>query len=236
MNNLVFTRGILIKISYVAAIFLVSMGSLVGQILEEQKNQEEEQADVSFDLSNIPYFTNDLFLVAGLNYGGLYWSNYFKELRSAGGFSLGVEGYTPMGNMTFINYGLHFAQRNFIHGRQEILFSNNYLDMPIYVSFRLPEFQNIDFRFFLGTQFSYRLGSNQQSPYLPGNLDAFEFDTDRFNRFDTGMNFGLSGETGRVFFRLRSFVGISKLDRMEQAPLSAFFIEGGYFLFRNYGR
>ncbi|EOZ93562.1 hypothetical protein A33Q_3508 [Indibacter alkaliphilus LW1] len=171
-------------------------------------------------------------LLAGFNSGNVYWSNHFRELRSSGGFQIGFEGFIPLGQITFLDYGIQYAQRNFKHGKQEILFKNHFLDFPIYASFMLPELRSIDLRFFLGTQFSYRLSSEQSEIYPLLSNDSFQYDPTRFNRFDSGMTFGLSGEKGNFFFRLRSFVGISKIDRMDQGSMSAFFIEGGYFLFR----
>jgi hypothetical protein len=201
---------------------------------EETKEDSGEEDLDEFSLSNLPYFLDDVMILAGVNSGNVYWSNHFRELRSSGGFQIGLEGFVPLGQVTFIDYGIHFAQRNFRHGRQDIVFRNNYLDFPLYASFMLPEFRSIDWRFFLGTQFSYMLSTSQSEEYLPGGFDDFQYDPSRFNRFDTGMTFGLSVERGNFFIRLRSFVGISRVDRMDQGGMNAFYLEGGYFLFRRF--
>jgi hypothetical protein len=219
---------------------LIFTGSATAQVLEaeelEEEILEESEEDEVLTLSNLPYFLDDLMLIAGLNSSNVYWSNHFRELRSAGGFNIGVEGFLPLGQVSFIDFGIHFAQRNFRHGDQNLLFKNNYIDVPIYASFMLPELRSIDWRFFLGTQFSYRVSSNQSEDYFALSNDIFQYDIASFNRFDTGMTFGLSGESGNFFFRVRSFVGISRIDRNDQGGMSAFFIEGGYFLFRGLRR
>ncbi|MBW3466719.1 outer membrane beta-barrel protein [Arthrospiribacter ruber] len=217
-------------------VFLISHSGLAQEIEEESEEEDEteEPIDSDFFLSNIPFFLYDVMITGGLNTSNVYWSNHYRELNPAGGFQIGLEGYFPLGQVSFIDYGVQFAQRNFRHGSQSILFKNNYLDFPLYASFSLPEFITIDWRFFLGTQFSYRLSTTQSEDYLLFNQDRFEYDPQRFNRFDTGMTFGLSGERNNIYFRLRSFVGISKIDRLDQGAMSSFNLELGYFLFRNY--
>ncbi|PRY85703.1 outer membrane protein with beta-barrel domain [Mongoliibacter ruber] len=202
----------------------------------QEEDQEIEETENILDLSNLPYFLNDVMIIGGVNSSGIYWSNHFRDLTMAGGFNLGLEGFIPLGQVSFIDYGVHFAQRNFRHSQQNILIKNNHLDFPLYVSFMLPELRTIDWRFFLGTQFSYRLSSNLSENYSPFIMNDFQYDPQRFNRFDTGMTFGLSGEVGNFFFRARSYVGVSKLDRAEQGAMFSMMLEGGYFLFRNYRR
>jgi hypothetical protein len=184
--------------------------------------------------SNLPYFMDDIMIIGGLNSSGIYWSNNFRELSYAGGFQLGVEGIMPIGNITFVDFGFQYAQRNFIHDVNSIKFTNHFLDFPVYVSFALPELRRIDWRFFLGTQLSYRLNSTQSGDYITIDPDFFQYDISRFKRFDLGMTFGLSGEVKDIYFRLRSFVGVNNLDNLEQGAMNSFYIEMGHFLFRKY--
>ncbi|WP_194774484.1 outer membrane beta-barrel protein [Pararhodonellum marinum] len=184
--------------------------------------------------NNLPYFMDDLMLIVGLNRGGIHFSNEFKDLSFASGYQIGVEGFLPLGNITFFDYGIHFSNRNFIHNPQDILFESYFLDLPIYVSFSLPELRSIDLRLLLGAQFSSRLGTRQSKPYVLNDPEMFYYIPSQFKNFDFGMTFGLSGEVGDFYGRLRGYVGANNFYSQEQGAYSAFSIEMGYFIFRRY--
>jgi hypothetical protein len=185
-------------------------------------------------LASLPYFVDDIQIIGGLNYGGLYMSRQYQNLNYTGGFNVGVESLLPIGQIIFLNYGVHFAQRNFQYRNSQ--FTNNFIDLPLYASYELPILKEIDLRFFLGSQFNYRLSSTngEFTAENPPQTDYFQFNTNDFKRFDFGWTFGLSGEYRSVFFRLRSFVGTRKLDIKDQGTMNTFNMELGYFLFRNF--
>ena len=194
---------------------------------EERVNEVKKRKD-------LPYFFDDIMIIGGVNRSGLYMSNEFRSLNYGNGFNIGLEGFTPLGKITFIDYGIHFTQRSFFHDRNSVQFRNNYLDFPLYVSYSLPELTSINWRFFLGTQFTYLLSSNQIGNYLNDSQVNFQFDPNRFKRFDFGLNFGLSAEVKYYFFRVRSYIGANNLDSSDQGSMNSFYMEFGYFLFRKY--
>ncbi|MGY6741426.1 MAG: outer membrane beta-barrel protein [Cecembia sp.] len=203
-----------------------------------QDNAEDEQHDIQIEekqskWSNLPYFMDDLKVIVGVNRSGIYWSDQFRDLNYGSGVLLGLEGFIPMGNISFFHYGMHYSTRNFSH-LDQVSFRTNHLDFPIFASFSLPEFRSIDWRFLLGTQLSARVGASQSGVYPVGPQDQFQFDTNDFKNFDGGMLFGLSAEKNDFYFRLRSYVGVNKVDRKDQGGINVFYIDFGYFLFRQY--
>jgi hypothetical protein len=217
-------------------ILIILMGinsSLYAQI-DSLKMESIKDTGKGRKISKLPYFMDDLMIIGGLNRSGLYFSDNFRDLSYGSGFQLGIEGFLPLGNITFFDYGIQYAQRNFKHDSNDILFKNHFLEFPIYVSFALPELRRIDWRFFLGTQLTYRLSSSQSGSYVLLDSNTFTFDPQRFKRLDGGMTFGLSAEANDIYMRVRSFVGVNNLDRNDQGAMNAFYIEVGYFLFRKY--
>jgi len=223
----------IIKNIFLILILFSSINPLVGQS-DSLKVVYNGTIEKTKNKGNLPYFVDDLMIIGGINRSGLYFSDNFRDLSYGSGFQIGVEGFLPLGNITFFDYGIQYVQRNFSHNQGDILFKNHFLEFPLYVSFSLPEFTKIDWRFFLGTQFTYRLSSSQSGTYDLLLPDTFTFDPERFKRFDGGMTFGLSGEANDIYMRLRSFIGVNNLDRDDQGAMNAFYIEVGYFLFRKY--
>lgn len=201
--------------------------SVFSQEIETAGSQD---STIVVPTNGTPYFLYDLMIVGGLNRSGLFFSNEFRNLEYANGFQIGLEGFLPLGRVTFFDYGIQYAQRNFIHSTEQITFRNHYLDFPAYVSYALPEMKAIDWRFFLGVQLSYRLSSDQSGPYQ--NAGGFQYDPNGFRRMDGGMIFGLSGEWRNYYGRLRSYVGVNNMDTQDQGAMNSFFIEFGYFIFR----
>lgn len=217
-------------------VFLVFFCSYVQIYAQDASNEElteEELEGKESKWSNLPYFMDDLKVVIGFNRSGLYWSDQFRDLSYGSGVLFGLEGFIPMGKISFFHYGMHYSTRNFSHLNQ-VTFRTNHLDFPIFASFSLPEFRSIDWRFLLGTQLSARVGASQSGVYPVGPQDQFQFDTNDFKSFDGGMFFGLSAEKNDFYFRLRSYVGVNKLDSKDQGGMNAFYIDFGYFLFRRY--
>ncbi|GHB27284.1 hypothetical protein GCM10008106_05020 [Mongoliitalea lutea] len=213
-------------------ILLSSQSGFSQSETEDEKDSEKEKKE-STKWGNLPYFMDDIKLVAGLNRGGVFWSDEFRNLSYGSGYQLGLEGFLPMGKISFFHYGMHYSARTFNHLNQ-VDFRTNHLDFPIFASFGLPEFTSIDFRFLLGTQLSARIGGRQIGTYSSLGNDQFLFDVNEFKSLDGGMFFGLSGEQKDFYFRVRSYIGVNNLDRRDLGSLNAFYIDFGYFLFRRY--
>jgi hypothetical protein len=214
----------------------VLLVSFFGRMLMAQEDDTSlQQEGNKIRNKQLPYFLDDVMLIVGLNRSGLYFSDQFRDLSYGSGYNIGAEGYLPLGKITFLNYGVHFSQRSFYHlPDSKVKFDNYYLDFPVYVSFSLPELKRIDWRFFLGTQLTYRLSSSQVGEYPILGEDFFQFEVRRFKNLDGGMTFGLSAEARDFFFRLRSYVGVNNLDELDQGTMNSFNVELGYFLFRKY--
>lgn len=200
-----------------------------------QKNSNEVNLDF------LEYLIDDTYFTAGLNRGGVFWSNHYSDISDGNGFNFGIESYTPLMNKSFLNFGVIFSQKRFSHlpkGFTEdnrIEFQNNTLEFPLFASFELPVLRDYDFRFNLGVQLNYRLGTNRINEYQDEviNSEVFYYPMDgRYKRFDGGMLFGLSAERNNFYFRLRSASGMNNFYSSEQGMLHAFYIDFGYFLFR----
>jgi hypothetical protein len=201
---------------------------------------EENGKSKTKDFSILEYLINDTYVTGGINRGGVFWSNEFRNLEYENGLQLGIEGYTPIAKKAFLNIGFSYAQRNFSHSpitnntKETITFRNHFIEMPIFLSHELPEFKQIDFRFILGIQFAYRFAGSQKKSYSSETMsNSFFYKQENFKRFDGGLNFGLSGEYQDIYFRLRSFVGHNSIYGADTGMLNAFYIDFGFFLFRN---
>lgn len=184
-------------------------------------------------------FLDDVYLMGGAGFSGMYYSNHFRRLGGAPGFSFGVERYFALKGISILNAGINIAQRNFIFrtDNNSIKINNLFLDIPVMVAFELPVFKQLDFRILLGAYGSYRFHSKINGDYqsaLTENPELFHYQTADFNNFDFGWQFGLSIEYKNVLVRLRSYSGFVKLDRKDQGMLSTFNLEVGYFLFRTF--
>jgi hypothetical protein len=54
-----------------------------------------------FSWGNLPYFMDNVFVVAGFNRSGLYSGPQFRNLSYTGGVNAGIEAYTPVGPKSF---------------------------------------------------------------------------------------------------------------------------------------
>lgn len=196
-----------------------------------------------FNSKILPYYINDIYLIGGLNQSGIFWSYNHRDLSYSGGFQANIESYVPLMRKAFFNYGFGYAQRRFNHhvstinGRKQVQFVNHIIEIPLYFSYELPIIPDVDFRFLLGTQLSFRLNSSQRNPYpeltemMP---NQFIYDVAKFKNFDFGMLFGLSGEYKDFFLRFRSYVGVVNLTSTETGMFNSFYIDFGYFFLRNW--
>ena len=225
-----------LKHTLIALIYIIS-------IFSKAQNDEINKTNSNNSKNKIDYFDyvlDDIFFVAGINRGGVFWSNHYASLNDENGFNIGVETYTPVSNKVFLNYGLGYTQRSFSHSIKfedvstNVLFQNHFIEVPLYFSFELPVFREFDFRFNLGAQFAYRLSTSQKKEYPSAYLDNgnFAYNINAFNSFDGGMNFGLSAEYNGFYLRLRNASGNASIYRNEQGMLHAFYIDFGYFFIR----
>lgn len=227
----------IIRSILIILLFVSFFGLSQDKEVEKKKNYSE-----FFD-----YLIDDVFLSVGINRGGIFWSNFYPEMRDDNGFNIGIESYTPIMDKSFFNFGLLYVQNRFGHvpslvtEDEKIVFRNHSIQAPLYASFELPTMREYDFRFNLGIHLKYRLLTTQERPYpevVTENgyyHDGGEFfypESNRLKRFDGGMFFGLSWERSNFFFRLRSASGVNNLYSSEQGMLHAFYIDAGYFLFR----
>ena len=215
-------------------VLLLLLNSFSNLLFAQDK---EKKRNMDF----LEFLVEDTYLVAGINRGGIFWSNHYKNLRDGNGYNVGVEAYYPIMNKAFLNFGISFAHHRFSHvprGFSEeyaLEFRNNNLELPLYTSFELPVLRDYDFRFNLGIQMNYRLNTKRINEYSQEVLDAdvFLYPIDgRYKNFDAGMLFGLSIERNNCYFRLRSASGLNNFYSGEQGMLHAFYIDFGYFLFR----
>jgi hypothetical protein len=212
-------------------------------------SQNEKSRKFTIDFPEL--ILEDIFVSAGINRGGIMFSNYHRELRDNNGFQFGVETYVPIQNKIFLNTGLIFVQNRFGHQSSAdsqgniIVFSNNDIQMPIFGSFEMPIMRKFDFRFLLGIHLSYRLWTSQSFPYseeVVGNgayHDGGNFhypDSRQLKRFNGGMHFGLSWEYDNYYFRLRSNSSFNNLYSSEQGMPHAFHIDFGFFPIRYFNR
>lgn len=184
----------------------------------------------------VSYLLYDTYIVAGLNTGGIYYSNEFRELSRRPGFHMGLEQYIPMKRIMFLSAGLHYSQRNFQHRvSSQVNFISHYLDVPLYASFELPILKDFDMRFMLGVQAGVRLSSTQKGAYGEAYLadDArFVYSTSDFQRIDGGWSFGVSFERANFMLKLRSYMGFFKVDVKDQGMMHTLNLDVGYFIFR----
>lgn len=203
--------------------------------------EEEVEEEKSSFLSKFDYLLDDIFFTAGINRGGVFYSNHYSSLNDENGFNFTLESYTPVSNKAFFNFGLGFTQRSFSHtivhsnDEKDVFFQNNFIEAPLYFSFELPVFREFDFRFNLGAQLAVRTNTNQVGEYPASYLqdeENFSYDVNNFSSFDGGMNFGLSAEYNGFYLRLRNASGIASIYRNEQGMLHAFYIDFGFFFLR----
>ena len=214
---------------------------------QQDENPNETSNGKSLNLEYLSYLIDDIYVTAGINRGGIMFSNYFRDLRDDNGINFGVESYFPLQDKMFLNFGVNYLQTQFGHVSslveedEKVVFKNHILEMPLYGSFELPIMRSFDFRFLLGIHLNYRLmtESDREYPSVVTELGPYKDGgnfhypaSEEMRRFNGGMYFGLSWERSNVYFRLRSSSGFNNLHRNEQGMLHSFHIDLGVFPFR----
>ncbi|MFN3528492.1 MAG: outer membrane beta-barrel protein [Bacteroidia bacterium] len=208
--------------------------------LENRKKRLLRKRLDEMNRNQLPFFIDDIMLVGGLSATNIHYSNEFRHLSMRSGFNFGIENYFPLLPKAFLHYGLHYSRANISYQpldatRANISFGR--IDIPIYMAYELPVMRQTDFRIFLGTQLAFRTGSGSidfpagfaQPPYP----SVYVLNSDNFQRFDYGLNWGLSMEYDKWFWRMRSYIGTRRLFSNDTGMFSAFYLEGGFFLFRH---
>jgi hypothetical protein len=181
--------------------------------------------------SPLGLFLSDLSIYLRVNTSELGFSNFHRDVSYLRGLGFGIQETLPLGRKTLFLVGVQYDQRGFYQADPDVRFVNRYIDFPLAVSFELPELRKVDFRFYLGGQFSMKLGSKQYGNYPQGyNL---MFDSNEFNSTDGGFIFGISAERHKFFFRAGSYIGFRKLIPYDTGAPNSFGLDLGYFLFRS---
>jgi len=228
-----------LKVTYLKIILLFFISTTTYYSQEDEINtsnnaslEEEEEVSKKFDF---PYYLDDLVIVAGLNNGGIYFNKNNSETTYGYGSHFGVEHYQSPGMNLFINYGLHFNNTNFRQRSADIEFSLYRLQAPIFVSYEIPELREFDFRFLLGFEFSYLLNASMSRAYNAfeqASPDFFNYQPNKFSKFDAGLFFGLSVERDNYYFRIGSTINVINLDPNEQGMIHQLHLTLGAFPFR----
>ena len=202
-----------------------------SKYFERQVTTTKAKGNQWIDWSNLPYFMDDLMFIGSLNRTGLHYSNEFRNLRVANGYTLGFEIYYPLLPKAFLHYGLSMSRNTFEHNGIAVRLRQ--LNLPFIMAYELPVFRDFDFRFLLGGQMSFfRRGDYEWPNTGTPDFNLFWFEGRDFQSFDLGMCFGLSMEYNNFYGRLRNFTGTRKLDPADTGMINSWHIELGYFPFR----
>lgn len=204
-------------------------------------NNVKAQDSLSFkDLnrSKLSFFLDDTYFFFGASHANVYYSNHFRAMSAYSGFCFGIEQDYSLSGKAFLISGVNFTQRNFAHKTEnnQVVFINNYIDVPLVFSFDLPGPTVAEFRLLLGANTAFRIGSgnigNYSEAYL-SNPSNFIYSPKQFHSVDFGWLFGLSAEYKNFIIRLKSYSGLTKITKNDRGMSSSFNLELGYFLFRS---
>lgn len=217
---------------------VLCFSSLVGY------SQEAPQSDTTeftfgIDFSRKSYLLGDLAVIVQGNRSGVGMSRVFRELGFSNGFGMSIESYAPIMPMAFLNYGIGYSNKGFRFSPDEldsdVHFRMNFIEVPLFLSYELPELRAVDFRFLIGTQLSYMFGANQNGDYSPSLLEnrtLHIYDAENFTPFDFGLLFGMSFEYKAFYLRFKGVVGTVMLDAPNTGQFNAFSLDVGVFPFR----
>lgn len=213
--------------------FLIGILLLCKGLISQAQTDTTKQSQNNFKefIGDLPFLFDDIFITAGINRSGLFWSLEHNGLKYGSNFQVGIESQLPTERF-FFTYGLHYVRSTFhYHNELQQELESAYFAAPLLLSFELPELQSVDWRVIVGLQAQYRLNT-KSSNHEPAHDDQFSFNPDEFTQFDAGIVFGTSAEYRNMFFRARTVLGTSRVSKQKQGSLSTFHFEIGYFLFR----
>ena len=186
---------------------------------------------------NFPFLLDDLMLAGGLNFGGIYMSQYPLELTYRGGYHFGLGHYQSIGKKVFLNYAFMYSQKGFNHHvGEKIRFTLNTWEVLTFAAYELPVLRDYDFRFLLGAHYNYFANLGQDRPYPDSRIEneGFMYSNHNLRKHDFGLFFGLSLERDDYYFRLSSTVGHVNVVNNDQGMFQNLNITVGYFPFRHY--
>lgn len=196
----------------------------------EKSKKKKEAGKINWN--NLPYAFDDITFMVGISNSGLYYSNHYRELSFKPGFIIGAEDFFPVFNKAFLHVGLKYAQLGFEHTPYNVVFTTHNIDIPLFLSYELPELRSLDLRLLIGSRFLFRTGSTTQGTY-PNSPDITRLNPTQFSNFDFGFVFGLSAEYKNFYFTARGYTGFIKLIPSDTGMNNSFSLEVGYFIFRN---
>ena len=192
----------------------------------------------NLDLRNLPYEFDDIMLVVHGNRTGLQFSKDYKNLNYSNGFGIGLEAIVPVVEKIFFHYGLIYSSHNFTQnsGVNELRFNQQFLEVPTMFAWEMPIFRQWDWRIHLGANTRYMLKAQRTSgEYIEGE-NWVVFDENEFWRWDLHFNFATSIERYNCYLRLRGTFGTFPLFSGATESRAGFYLDFGYFLFRNLRR
>lgn len=221
-----------------AVIVLLCFFAFAGNA-QDVSNSDTTDFAFGIDFSRKSYLLGDLAVTIQGNRSGVGMSRAFRELGFNNGFGVSIESYTPVMPMAFFNYGIGYSNKSFRFSPEEqdvdVHFKLNFIEVPLFLSYELPELRSVDFRFLIGTQLSYMFGANRHGEYSTSMLEnrtLHVFNEENFTPFDFGLLFGLSFEYKAFYLRCKGVVGTVMLDAPNTGQFNAFSLDIGVFPFR----
>ena len=183
----------------------------------------------------LPYFFDDIMVVFGVSNSGVYYTPNYESLAHVPGLKLGLESYFPVFPRAFLHFGVLGNRRGFEHASAGRTFNSLFIEMPLFLSYELPELEFMDWRFIAGTKFAY-LMSTESLDSGAGHQEAedlFHYDPESFNHLDWGFYVGMSFEKRNFYLRISSYTGVVKLVPTDQGMRAEFSLDLGFFPFRS---
>ena len=194
-------------------------------------NEERNLLVTSTFWGELPYFFDDLMVVVGYGRSGVYMSRFYPDTKRIGGLVLGIENYFPVLPKAFLHYGVHTTSRGLLHTPYDVKLRTQYLDVPLFLSYELPELRQYNLSVQLGMQYSGQLSGRLRGAY-PDDF-TFRYDPAQLRKHHLGYVFGLSLEHKSWYGRVRMLPTLTKLVANDQGMNTSLQIEFGFFPFRN---
>lgn len=212
-----------------------NVNSVSDTVLSDAVIVERSNTGIVGALKQLPFLFDDVIFVGGVLRSGLYYTPNYEEISHVTGWKAGAETYFPLFPRAFIHSGLYFARRGFAHSFYDVSFFSDHLEIPLLLSYELPELERMDWRFITGIKFSHALSTRMSGVYdLSGDAsEFFQYNPGNFNRPDWGFYYGMSMEFRNLYFRAGIYTGVVKIDPADQGMRSVFSFDAGFFLFRS---
>lgn len=233
MNGKCALFSVVFFISLVASPVFAQTDSLTVKD-ERVVQQGRNSLATSTFLGKLPYFLDDLMVVVGYSRSGIYMSRFYPDTKRIGGLVLGVENYFPVLPKAFLHYGVHTTSRGLLHTPYDVKLRTQYVDVPLFLSYELPELRQYNLSIQLGMQYSGQLSARLRNDYP--ETSSFNYELAQLRKHHLGYVFGLSLEHKSWYGRVRMLPNLSKLVANDQGMNTSLQIEFGFFPFRNLRR